>query len=429
MLLIFVDQISERLIYTFDFIFKDRSIAYRVTNDWLFFCNQEDVKFVYSEKFSEDHLQIKPSTLLFDEAIFTYSINKAEFYKEESLSFDGIIDPVASIFYILTRYEEYLVKQRDEHDRFEAKNSLLSKFNWLEKVICDRMAEDLILFLEEKLEVKFVKTKIPAKLSPTFDIDNTFAFKWKGSLQNKLSYWRDKLRKDTIRLNARRDFTLGKIQDPYDSYDALKNIENLGLQIKMFWLIGDRAKFDKNISANDPRHQTLIREMSHFGEIGLHPSYKSNSSIFYLKKEQQLLKQILKKDISSSRQHFLKLSLPNTYQSLISLGFTNDYSMGFADAVGFRAGTSRPFLFFDLIKNAPTKLWIHPFAFMDGSLNLYLKLTPNQAKEKISTLFKEVKKYGGDFVFIWHNETITDFGPWKSWKSVFDYCIDLRYEV
>ena len=84
MLLIFVDQISERLIYTFDFIFKDRSITYQVTNDWLFFCNQEDVKFVYSEKFSEDYLQIKPSTLLFDEAIFSYSINNY-IYTDNSL--------------------------------------------------------------------------------------------------------------------------------------------------------------------------------------------------------------------------------------------------------------------------------------------------------------------------------------------------------
>lgn len=429
MLLIFVDQISERLIYTLDFVFKDRSINYQLTNDWLFFSNQETEKFVYSEKFSENYLQVFPATLLFDEAIFSYSINKADFYKEECLSFDKIIDPLASIFYILTRYEEYIIKKRDEHDRFEAKSSLLTKYNWLEKVICDRMAEDLICFLEDKLALKFEKTKVAPTLTPSFDIDNTFAFKWKSNLRSGLSYWRDRLKKDTLRLKARKDFTQGKSKDPYDSFDTLKNLENLGLKIKLFWLLGDRAKYDKNISANDPRHQTLIREMAHFGEIGLHPSYKSNNSVYYLKKEQQLLAQILKKDISSSRQHFLKLNLPETYRALISLGFTNDYSMGFADAVGFRAGTSRPFRFFDLQSNSLTDLWIHPFAYMDGTLNFQMKLSPLLAKEKIAALFAEVKKFGGDFIFIWHNESITDFGPWKNWKKVFEYTLDLRYEI
>jgi hypothetical protein len=63
---------------------------------------------------------------------------------------------------------------------------------------------------------------------------------------------------------------------------------------------------------------------------------------------------------------------------------------------------------------------------MDGTLNEYLKLTPKEAIKKIQLLFDEVKKYGGQFSFIWHNETIGNYGIWKDWSEVFDFSLDLN---
>jgi len=130
--------------------------------------------------------------------------------------------------------------------------------------------------------------------------------------------------------------------------------------------------------------------------------------------------------VFSSRQHFLCLKLPYTYQTLIGQEIRDDYTMGFADIVGFRIGTARAVKWFDLANNHVTDLTIHPFAFMDGTLNEYLKLTPEQAKEKIKNLFNEVKEFGGDFTFIWHNETIGDYASWKGWSEVFEWSIGLH---
>ncbi len=100
--------------------------------------------------------------------------------------------------------------------------------------------------------------------------------------------------------------------------------------------------------------------------------------------------------------------------------------MGYSDLVGFRAGTSRPFKWFDLTKNEITNLTIHPLAFMDTTLNQSMKYSTLQAIDKIEALYDEVKKFGGEFSFIWHNETIGDYGIWKGWSKVFEHSLSLN---
>jgi hypothetical protein len=166
--------------------------------------------------------------------------------------------------------------------------------------------------------------------------------------------------------------------------------------------------------------------MSKIASIGIHPSYKSNANEFQLHNEIERLESILQKHISSSRQHYLVLSLPKTYQTLIEQEIEHDYTMGYGDLCGYRAGTARSHHWFNLITNQITKLRVHPFIYMDGTLNEHMKLSPEGAQEKIVELFMETKKFGGDFIFLWHNDTIGDYGHWKGWSQVLEFTLRLR---
>jgi len=95
--------------------------------------------------------------------------------------------------------------------------------------------------------------------------------------------------------------------------------------------------------------------------------------------------------------------------------------MGFAELPGFRAGTSYSFNFYDLEKEEESSLRIFPFTVMDRSLKDYMKLDPDEAKAKISSLIAHVKKFGGNFVSVWHNEALGESDEWRGWIEVYEH--------
>ena len=104
----------------------------------------------------------------------------------------------------------------------------------------------------------------------------------------------------------------------------------------------------------------------------------------------------------------------------MAAGIEEDYSMGYPDHIGFRAGTSTPHRFYDLTEDCITSLIVYPFALMDVSLKNYLFLSPEKAAEEIKKVLDSVKAVKGTFMMIWHNESLSSRGEWKGWRSVFE---------
>ena len=159
--------------------------------------------------------------------------------------------------------------------------------------------------------------------------------------------------------------------------------------------------------------------MGDYADVGIHPSFSSYLDIDKLGTEIERLSEVLHRPITKSRQHFLRMNLPRSYQKLIELDISDDYTMGFASQAGFRAGIADTFRFYDLENDMVTNLLVHPFALMDGTMRDYLNLDVEASLDLAKQLVDEVKAVGGKFIYLTHNETLGGQKRWVGWPEMY----------
>lgn len=431
MILIYTPKITNRIRYIFDVIFKDMlGIEHQISTDSDTFINFNGPKINYSQKAFNTEIFFCASPLLFERGIKDQPI-KVEKYKHTYVFFINRsnshlpFDIFAASFYLITRYEEYsaLNPKTDQHGRFIAEQSIAFKNGFLQQPIIDIW----LLFLQNILTSLYPNLNIAKqkyKFIPTYDIDSAYQYANKGILRNFGGYIADLKRKNWAALKQRTAVILGTKPDAFDTYNwqmQLKNIHNLSPIY--FFLVGNYNEYDKNISTEKQAYLTLIQNIADSCEVGIHPSYASNNNPNLIATEVERLQNILKKDVFRSRQHFIKLNIPNTYQNLIELDLLKDYSMGYPSQIGFRAGTASSFYFYDLKLEIKTPLKVYPFAIMDVTLKNYMQLSPETAINKSKKIIDEIKAVNGLFITLWHNDTISNTPPWNGWQTVYQQII------
>lgn len=401
-IIIFTEKITNRIEYIFDFIFHDFSgIDYKTTTDFEEFSQSILPKINFSNQFLENEINYKV-----DEILLEIDINKNINYYT--------LNEIGKCFYFLSRYEEYIAKpeQFDQHNRF-----LGSDLDYSKPIV-----DEICIEIQQKIKAKFPKISFKQRVYKqinTHDVD----YAWKylhhsskikfGSLSKKLLKGDFKEFQNQIKvLNQQK-------KDPYDTFDYLKDLaEKHQVETIFFWLLGDYSTFDKNHHWKNKAQKDLINNISTWAKIGIHPSYQSNFDENKLTIEINRLEKISNQPIKKSRQHFIKLNFPYTYQQLLINEILEDYTMGFPHQLGFRAGTSTPFKWFDLSRNQQTLLKIYPFVAMDVTLKNYLKLTPQQALEEIKRLKQTIKATNGTFITLFHQSNLNE--DWTEWRKVYE---------
>ncbi len=434
-MLILVPKTTNRLHYIFDLIIKDLlGISFKLTTDNETFASYNGPKMHYgNNQFWNEPFQ-KATSLLFEHDITEKELKISD-YKDVNAFFpvynDKSIFPFdifAASFYLVTRYEEYLPHITDKHNRFQAKDSILFKMNMLDKPLINIWAMELgniLTAIYPELQLK----KKTFSFIPTYDVDAAWAYKNKGIFRTLASSVRDILNFDFQEFKKRWKVIFGKTDDPFDTFDyQLQLQKELNLRPLYFILCGEYDINDKNISLRNTNFQNLIKRLGDYAKVGIHPSYNSYLNKEKVRIEIENLSKVLNREITISRQHFLRLRLPLSYQILLDLDVTDDYTMGYATLTGFRAGIADTFRFFDLEHDNVTNLNIHPFAVMDGTLRDYLDLNIEEAYEKTTRIIQEVKNVNGTFILLWHNETLSDKKRWTGWKALYrrilDYALD-----
>lgn len=377
-----------------------------------------------SERISEPELLIHPHALLFEKGIRPQAADVFEqggyhaFFKTAGdLSFDLF----AAIFYLLSRYEEYLPHEKDRYGRYAHQNSIAYQRNFLQTPVVDLW----LMELQRQIAQKFPLARFPERRFrwiPTYDIDHPWSFQNKGWWRNAGGLARDML-SGNLPYAAMRIKTLARVrEDPYDSHSWLNALhQKLGLRATFFFLVAQqRGRHDKNIDPHNKSFRALVRSVAARHDIGLHPSWQSGDQPLQVVQEKSMLESITGNKLTASRQHFLRFTLPETYRRLIAAGIRDDYSMGYGTINGFRASVARPFSWYDLEREEKTALTVHPFCFMDATAFYQEKHAAAAAGSELQYYLDTVRSVGGVLYTIFHNHLLGSDPLFAGWRQLYE---------
>ncbi|MEP5936314.1 MAG: polysaccharide deacetylase family protein, partial [Winogradskyella arenosi] len=260
-------------------------------------------------------------------------------------------------------------------------------------------------------------------VQPVIDVPMAYYYKNKGFLRTIGGTLNDLRRLKLKQLYERYTVLMGFKRDPYDTFKwIVRKQKSSKVKFIVLFLIGDYSTYDKNISTTKKDFITLIKSVADYCSVGIKASYFSLSDLKVLKKEKLKMEAITHVDLNAVRHSFSKLNLPLSYRNLVELEINQDFTMGYIDTLGFRAGTCTPFQFYDLDYEVQTPLQINPYHCLDFALLKYHSLLDKT--EHLQKVIKAVKAVNGTFTPVFHNYSFSDLERWKGFRTLFNLILE-----
>ena len=334
------------------------------------------------------------------------------------------LDIFASSFFMLTRWEEFVIKEKDEHERFSDFSALAYKNNFHKRPIVNEYIEflwQMISLLDSTLERK----KRDYSLTITHDVDrlrryDSFA-KYIKAVAGDIIHRKNLL----MCFSTTKDYLGYKLNlknDPYDTFDYLMDISEKYNQKSYFYFIPNKinekeAEYDiESIEA-----EKSIKNINKRGHIvGLHGSYDGFNKEQTYTSELKRINNIGPK-VKEGRQHFLRFDNPRTWQIWEDNKLKTDSTMGFTHFAGFRSGICYPYPTYNILTRTRLKLIEMPLIAMEGAVANELPLIDDFLNEFIN-LSDICKKYNGNFVFLWHNNNF-NIKEWQDYSKQYESII------
>lgn len=433
---IYAEQASNRFRYACYLVFEVVLKIHYQIQPWLPQCDDigDNPCVIYAKKKQATHsngIFIQAHDFLFEKNISPCQPTFANLHNLPCLfvndnNDDLGFDIFSATFFMVSRYEEYLPFVPDAFGRFPEALSTSGKFDFTHLPIVHFWAFQLCKLLGKK----WPNLPKPVTQNPTavftYDIDVAYAFKGRSIKRTILSFVKDIANLDTKAIYQKLQSGFGVFSDPSDTYGYMFNhpIEKMA-----FFLLAEKnTTFDHNLSPKSKELKKLIiNTLQSKITVGIHPSFYSSEREILMQNECKTLQNIINQKVTRSRQHFLKFKTPATFQNLIANGILDDYSMQYPEMPGFRAGICMPYRWFDLEKDTVTQLTLHPGCLMETTFRDDIHVPKEQVLLWFSNIWDQVKAVGGEGIFIWHNDSFSNYKN-MNFKYLHDYMINLIQE-
>jgi glycosyltransferase involved in cell wall biosynthesis len=316
-------------------------------------------------------------------------------------------DIVASAFYLLARWDEYRVADRDRFGRLPFARSAFGVVVGLD--LEDPAVEGYLGALRAALG-------LPAPTS------------WTVHLTHDI----DRIRRRTPRgiarsLKHRRHHALRDLagHDPWDNVpDLLETTWRRGLRSTVFLIGRNRHRLDGTPRRTYERERRALAAAVRAAgsEVALHGAFASSEGEEALREELAVL-QGDAGDIRGVRFHYLRFRYHDTPLRVERAGLEYDASMGFSERPGFAAGYARPYRPWIVGEERAARITLVPLAVMDTTLHSHLALSAADARTRALTVLDVVRRVGGRVALLWHNTYLADErapGYDRLWEDLLD---------
>jgi hypothetical protein len=341
------------------------------------------------------------------------------FVPDSAESFTCAVDLPLSTVLTLSRFEETFPSPKDAHGRFPAYASVAWQGDFLHRPIVDEYGLALEQVLTSLLPGwRPAKRHLRVKLSQDVDqIGIPF------SLRSAFA----KTFRDRRPLSTVRDLAALLLGTDTTYQLQLKRLVRLsvehGLDSAIYWKSSKIGPYDTGYDLNDPRILGLIYGLRAEGiEMGIHPSYATFQSPRLLRSEVQRLKAVLGQKLGG-RQDYLRWN-PQTWVEWNDAGLAYDSSVGFADHIGFRAGTCIPYQPWLWSQQRRADLIEIPLLAMDSTMYGYMNLPAERALTLLMDLAERCRAVGGVFTLAWHNTSLVKAGYASIYRALLNEIAD-----
>jgi len=349
------------------------------------------------------------------------------YYKEERIEGRAMVicgfDLFASAFFMLTRWEEHVITDKDKYGRFPNNKSIAYKHNFYSRPVVNEYVEFLWDILS-KLGYSGTRLKRKYSLFLTHDVDQFYRY------NNFFKYIRASVGDIILRhnpgliLRTTKDYIAVKLYNQLDNYDTFNLLMDISdefdIKSHFYFIPAHKGEVDAEYDIYDNKVGEVINKILERGHIvGLHGSIRSNfNSDFFQEEAARLRSKAL--IINEGRQHYLRFENPYTWQTWNDNGFACDSTLGIEDDMGFRCGTCYEYTVFNILTRKKLKLKEFPLIAFEGTLKIKYP-DPQEFYNHCIKISQEVRRYNGTFVFLWHNNNINH----PDWEMYFQLYRDI----
>ena len=330
------------------------------------------------------------------------------------------LDIFASTFFMLSRWEEFLLGREERGDCKETELFAV-KHGIFNRPVVNEYAELLRKLLPS--DIKWSSRKYEVVL--THDVDGFIPPSWMRigkDLVKQTIYGPPKI--EVLNLTWREQIKYRHAFPSYSQFELYTAVaEKYNISEWFYFKVCDKGEKEATYYFDDKQTKEVIEKLRKKENpnfvLGFHPSQNMFGNKHQWNEELTRITELLQEKPIIGRNHHLLFN----HEILRWWEHVTEAPFGISNCVfhkrhGFRSGVCVPYHLFDLYERRVMNLIEHPCQIMDMVIRYDEKIKSNEEKwNDINRVIEEVRKYQGELVLNWHiyvrrKDVIQDYFLW-----------------